>query len=120
MNKLLALLTFISCFTFEFAAQAEDVNLEPKTVRACIKKSTTIVQSPIQLNEVVINGVTSRSSTFTYRGQIARLTGDVDEANIVAYCLRPGRETFNIEMEQNNPERTRYHVQVTVNCVRCD
>jgi hypothetical protein len=120
MKNLFASAAALTLLLLVQVAKADTVNLPGQNVRACIGKKTTVVQSGTQCNEIVIDGKTSNKSTFGVNGKILRLIADVDEANLVAKCRRAGNETFAIEMEINNANRTRYVYNLTINCMECE
>jgi hypothetical protein len=101
------------------SALANDINLPPEKVKACVERASTVVRSHIQLSELAINGHISDKTTFDVRTPLALYRGDVDTADVVAFCSRAGTETISIMMELKNPESTRYHVNVQVSCLPC-
>lgn len=100
-------------------AQARDIDLGTRTSTICVGKSATILQSRTQVNRWVVNGRTSRLSTFSYPGRFAHLTLDTDEANVVAACRRVGNEKFSFQFTLNFSDPNTYKIDINVNCIPC-
>ena len=120
MRLILTATLMASCFFAASFAEANDVYMREQNVSACLGKPTRVARSRVQLEELVINGFTSRATTFSVKTSLAKYTGDVDTADVVALCYRKGKENVNLMMEQKSPYHTRYHVVLKMDCRICD
>lgn len=116
--KLLVLFAALAT-TASATAYARDVNLPSRVSRVCVGKTQNILQNRVQVKRWFVNGRTSNLSTFYYPGRFASLKLDVDEANVVVSCKKPGRENFQFQFRLNYADPNTYRVMVRLDCVPC-
>ena len=102
------------------SAHAKDINLPPQRVEICVGKSGVVMRTNTQLQELVVNGITSTKSTFRVKTPYARLTCDFDTAeSIVARCVTPGTQVIGATVKFAYADPNRYHARITVVCKPC-
>lgn len=103
----------LSLFVLSMAASAQSFS---KNI--CVGKSAQLFSVGGQLDVLTVNGVSSRRSTFWYKGQHSKLTLDFDRANVVAKCKSIGSDFYRFRYRVGGTVRIN-QVVGTVNCIYC-
>lgn len=109
MKKGILILMFLTALT---------ANAQSVTKNICVGKAAKIFQARYQLSHLIVNGVSSRRSTFYYKGQHSKLILDFDKANVVAKCHSAGSDLYSFTYSING-QSSMHRLLGRVNCIHC-
>lgn len=119
-SRLRVFLLALSLVALMPSAHARDVRLPNQRVSICVGKSGVVMRTKTQLEELVVNGLTSPNSTFYVQIRHAKLTCDFDTAeSIVARCTSPGTQTIDTLVKTAYADPNRYRISITIDCRIC-
>ena len=118
-NIKLILFPVLAFFIGSTWATAGEVRLPPRTIKICVKKSSTIIKLKTQAEYWRANGKESNQSTWQYRGSASTLTLDYATADVVAACRVPGTDTYDLAWKLAYQDRNEYQMNYTVICEVC-
>lgn len=112
-NKRMGILLILSLFiTLNAKAQTKVVNI-------CVKKQGTVFFKAAQFDVLAVDGVSSRRSTFWYKGQNSKLKLDFHQSkHITAACHSAGSDLYKIQFRVNGTRNIQTFM-ARVNCIHC-